>query len=100
MINSITDTVTVNILDREFKIRCPKDKVTELKKAAVYLNDKMQEVHHGNKLITIDRVAVTAALNIAHELILAYSDEIDQSFRFKPINDSSPNRSVIPVQID
>ncbi|MEI8054674.1 MAG: cell division protein ZapA [bacterium] len=70
MMNSVTDTVTVNILGREFKIKCPKDKVAELKKAASYLNDKMQEVHHGNKLITIDRVAVTAALNIAHELIL------------------------------
>jgi len=71
MTNSVTDTVTVNILDREFKVKCPKDKVDELKKAAIYLNDKMQEVHRGNKLITIDRVAVTAALNIAHELILA-----------------------------
>ena len=70
MTNS-TDTVTVNILDREFKIKCPEDKVAELKKAASYLNSKMQEVHHGNKLITIDRVAITAALNIAHELILA-----------------------------
>ncbi|CAL7960627.1 Universal stress protein A homolog 2 [Gammaproteobacteria bacterium] len=34
------------------------------------------------------------------QILFAYSDEIDQSFRFKPINDSSPNRSVIPVQID
>lgn len=66
-----TDTVIINILGREFKIKCPKDKVTELKKAANYLNEKMQEIHHGDKLITIDRVAVTAALNIAHELILA-----------------------------
>ena len=71
MMNSIADTVTVTILDREFKIKCPKDKIAELKKAATYLNDKMKEVHHGNKLITIDRVAVTAALNIAHELIIA-----------------------------
>jgi cell division protein ZapA len=65
------DTVIINILGREFKIKCPKDKVAELKEAANYLNEKMQEIHHGDKLITIDRVAVTAALNIAHELILA-----------------------------
>lgn len=70
MINSTTDTVTVSILGREFKIKCPKDKIAELKKAATYLDSKMQEVHHGNKLITIDRVAITAALNIANELIL------------------------------
>jgi cell division protein ZapA len=70
MITSAAETVIINILDREFKIKCPTDKVAELKKAASYLSDKMQEVRHGNKFITIDRVAVIAALNIAHELIL------------------------------
>jgi hypothetical protein len=30
----------------------------------------------------------------------AYSSETDRRFRFKPIADSSPNRSPIPVQTD
>jgi cell division protein ZapA len=64
------DVAVVNIMGREFKIKCPKDKINELQQAAAYLNDKMQEVQHGDKFITIDRVAITAALNIAHELIL------------------------------
>jgi cell division protein ZapA len=71
MSNSVTDnTVTINIMDRELKIKCPKDKVAELQEAATYLDNKMREIHHSNKLITIDRVAITAALNIAHELII------------------------------
>ena len=70
MQNPVTNTVTISILDREFKIKCPKDKTAELKKAADYLDNKIKEVHRGNRLATFDRVAITAALNIAHELIL------------------------------
>lgn len=71
MSHSITDIVPINIMNREFKIKCPKDKLAELQEAATYLNNKMQEIYNGNKTITIDRIAVTAALNIAHELVLA-----------------------------
>lgn len=69
MPNSITSTVVINVLDRELKIKCPKDKIAELQTAASYLDDKMRQIHNGNKLIPIDRIAITAALNIAHELI-------------------------------
>jgi cell division protein ZapA len=57
-------------MDREFNIKCPKDKIDELQEAAAYLDNKMRETHSGNKLIPIDRVAITAALNIVHELTL------------------------------
>jgi len=70
MSNTEIGIVVVNIFGREFKIKCPKDKTTELQRAAKYLNEKMQEVQRGDRLIAIDRVAITAALNIAHELIL------------------------------
>ncbi len=70
MSNSEVGIVVVNIFGREFKIKCPEDKIVELQKAARYLNEKMQEVHRGDRFITIDRIAITAALNIAHELIL------------------------------
>ncbi|MBU0744152.1 MAG: cell division protein ZapA [Gammaproteobacteria bacterium] len=70
MLSSEVDVAIINIMGREFKIKCPKDKINELQKAADYLNSKMQEVQHGDRLIGIDRVAITAALNIAHELIL------------------------------
>lgn len=73
MPNTGIDITLVNIMGREFKIKCPQDKVAELQKAAKYLNSKMQEVQHGDRSITIDRVAITAALNIAHELILEKS---------------------------
>ena len=70
MLNSEIDITVINVMGREFKIKCPKNKTAELQKAASYLNDKMQEVQRGDKSISIDRIAITAALNIAHELIL------------------------------
>lgn len=70
MSNPEIEVVTVNIMGREFKIKCPFDKTKELQKAASYLNSKMEEVKHGDRSIAIDRVAIAAALNIAHELII------------------------------
>lgn len=70
MPNSEIAVVVVNIMGRELKIRSPKDKTSELQQAAVYLNHKMQEVQKGDASIVMDRVAITAALNIIHELIL------------------------------
>lgn len=63
------ETTTVNVMGRGFKIRCPKNKIGELYKAAAYLDDKMQGIQRGNNSTTIDHVAITAALNISHELI-------------------------------
>jgi cell division protein ZapA len=57
-------------MEREFRIQCPKNKVQELKHIAQYLDRKMQEIQHGNKFVTVDHIAITAALNIAHELKL------------------------------
>lgn len=84
MPNSEIDIAVINIMGREFKIKCPKNKIAELQKAAEYLNSKMLEVQHGERSISIDRIAITAALNIAHELISTqqhsqfHSDNLDE----------------------
>ncbi|EKE01016.1 MAG: hypothetical protein ACD_21C00242G0004 [uncultured bacterium] len=69
MPDSIADTVAIHIMDREFRIKCPKNNIAELQEAAAYLDSKMRETYQGNRLIPIDRVAITAALNVVHELI-------------------------------
>ena len=62
--------VNIKIMDRDFKVKCPKDKISELEESAVYLNNKMREVYQGEKMISMDRIAVIAALNIAYDLIV------------------------------
>ncbi|KAB0547793.1 cell division protein ZapA [Pseudomonas argentinensis] len=64
-----SNTVTVQILDKEYCIACPADERSNLQNAARYLDGKMREIRSGGKVIGADRVAVMAALNITHELL-------------------------------
>jgi cell division protein ZapA len=61
--------VSVSILDREFLIGCTAEERPGLIAAAGYLDGKMREVRENARAAGVDRIAVMAALNIAHELI-------------------------------
>jgi cell division protein ZapA len=61
--------VTVSILDRDYQISCSPEEEALLRSAANYLNQKMREIRDRGNVIGIDRIAVMAALNIAHELL-------------------------------
>ena len=64
-----SDAVAVTILDREFLIGCTAEERPGLVAAANYLDGKMREVRSATRAQGIDRIAVLAALNIAHELL-------------------------------
>ena len=59
----------VSILDREFRIACPEDERTQLLEAVAYLDKRMREIHDQGKIVTVERIAIMAALNMAHELL-------------------------------
>ena len=61
--------VSVNILDREFLIGCTPQEKPGLIAAAAYLDAKMREIRSNARSAGVDRIAVMAALNIAHELM-------------------------------
>jgi cell division protein ZapA len=61
--------VSVNILDREFLIGCTPEEKPGLVAAASYLDGKMREIRNSARSAGVDRIAVMAALNIAHELM-------------------------------
>lgn len=61
--------VAVNILDREFLIGCTPEERSGLLAAASYLDGKMREVRGASRTQSLDRIAVLAALNMAHELL-------------------------------
>ncbi|MCD6055737.1 MAG: hypothetical protein K0R12_699 [Gammaproteobacteria bacterium] len=63
------DTMSVDILGRHFKIKCPQDKIPELQEAAALLDESMRTVRQSG-VSGPDRIAIMAALNIAHELLL------------------------------
>ena len=64
-----TIPVTVRILEKEYKISCPQGEHESLLVSAKKVNDNMQKVREGGKALSADRVAVMAAINIAHDLV-------------------------------
>ena len=61
---------TVEILGKHYPVRCPEEEVESLTRAATFLNEKMLEIQEQAKSAGAERVAVIAALNIAHQFQL------------------------------
>ena len=65
---SHTEPVSVRILDREYTVGVEPGERDSLHAAARTLEGKMREIRGSNRMAAVDRVAVLAALNLAHEL--------------------------------
>ena len=63
--------VNVKIMDKEYQVACKADEKADLIDSAELLNMKMREIRDGGKVTGLDRIAVMAALNMAHELLQA-----------------------------
>jgi len=61
--------VSVRIMEKEFIIACPYDERSALLDAAEFLNARMREIRDNGRVVGIDRIAVMAALNLAHEYL-------------------------------
>ena len=59
----------INVMGREFRVACPDNEQKGLLEAVDYLNKKMNEIRDNGKVIGLERIAIMAALNIAHELL-------------------------------
>ena len=71
---SATEPVSIRLLDREYTVGCEPDERDSLLAAAKLLDNKMREIRGNNRMAALDRVAVLAALNLAHELQQMRSD--------------------------
>ncbi|MDR2011456.1 MAG: cell division protein ZapA [Rhodanobacter sp.] len=78
---SAGEPVKVSILDRDFFVACTPQERTGLIDAAHYLDTKMREMRSNVRAAAIDRVAILAALNIAHELLAERRRTTDESSR-------------------
>jgi len=61
--------LSVRILEKEYFVACPPDERTALLDSAELLNTRMKEIRDSGKIVGLDRIAVMAALNLAHEII-------------------------------
>ena len=69
-----SETVTVSILDKEYRVACRNGEQAELQASARLLNERMSRIRSSGSVIGLERIAVMAALNIAHELIQAKAE--------------------------
>jgi cell division protein ZapA len=61
--------IEVKILDREFRLAVADEDKPRLLEAVRMVDDKMRSVRDAGRISGIDRIAVMAALQLAHELL-------------------------------
>ncbi len=64
-----TARVSVRIMEKEYVVACPYEERAALLDAAEFLNGRMREIRDTGKVAGRDRIAVMAALNLAHEFL-------------------------------
>lgn len=73
------DAVTLTILGKEYKIACELDEQDDLIEAARQLDMNMRKMRDSGKVNGADRIAVLAALNLAHELQIVKNQNVQLS---------------------
>ena len=69
MADTPAKTVEVNLLGRSYRVACADGEREALMQAVAYLDGKMNEIRKSGKVMGAERIAVMAALNVAHELL-------------------------------
>ncbi len=70
MTDNLNQTTTViEILGKPYTIRCPQTELASLQEAAALVNQEMTKVKDAGKAINIERIAIIAALNMAHQFL-------------------------------
>lgn len=92
-------TLDVTILGREFKVACRESERTELMEAVAILDRRMREIRDAGKVSGTDRIAVMAALNIAHDLLRAKRGaRADAAVGETPIDGDAARRRIQAMQ--
>jgi cell division protein ZapA len=61
--------LTIQILGRELRVACPEGEEARLQASVDYVNRRMRELRDTGKVAGNERIAIMAALNIAHEFL-------------------------------
>ena len=69
MADADENSIEVTLLGRGYRVTCTEAEREGLLQAVAYLDGKMNEIKVAGKVTGGERIAVMAALNIAHELL-------------------------------
>lgn len=62
-------SIEIKVLGKSYQVTCPEGAEEHLIEASEYLDQKLREIRGLGRVIGIERIAIMAALNIAHELL-------------------------------
>lgn len=74
-----TNSLTINILDKEYRVSCGPDEQESLLASANVLNKKLSEIKKKGAVIGTERIAIMAALNMSHEVLTGKAMEIENT---------------------
>ena len=63
------EPVSVIILDKKYQFACDADQRTDLVEAARHLDECMTEIREAGRLMSLERIALQAALNFSADLL-------------------------------
>ena len=66
-------TVSIEILDKSYQVACEPEQEAELRQATSDLDDQMRAIRSTGKVIGLERVAIMAALNLSHQVLVMKS---------------------------
>lgn len=64
-----TDSLTIHILDKEYRVACPEEEKDSLLASADLLNKRLREIKSKGAVLGTERIAIMAALNLSHEML-------------------------------
>lgn len=63
------EPVSVTILDRKYQFACDPEQRGDLLEAARQLDERMSEIKEAGRLMSLERIALQAALNFSAEVV-------------------------------
>lgn len=85
--SAAAEPVSVTILDRKYQFVCTADQRKDLIEAARVLDERMKDIRESGRLMSLERIALQAALNFSDELLKLQrvvslrEDQIDNRIR-------------------
>jgi len=64
-----SSSLDIKIMDKDYRVACPAEQQASLMESAEFLNNRLNEIKTRGAIIGSERIAIMAALNLAHELL-------------------------------
>lgn len=76
-----TPTVSIELLGKNYQIKCEENEIPALQKAAEHLNNTMKKMPPSGKLLAPEKLGIMAALNLASQF-LALEQQMNEQLHF------------------